>query len=155
MRRAGWWSGGAGGEAHAPAARAAREGGECSSRQLLRARERGAHCRQCIGVDSAARTPHAARLASVRDSDIVCAVNDSIVLTACDHDVLCVTHKDVQWPGQELTEAPPGDEKLCYATDRGDYPDLGPKNTMHACGNREHRSIDFQWSYSVFEPWFY
>lgn len=64
----------------------------------------------------------------------------------CDHDVLCVSDKDVQCTSEELTVAPPGDEKLCYATDRGDYPDLEPKNTMHACGNNDSED-QIQWSY--------
>uniref|UniRef100_A0A2A4JZ39 Uncharacterized protein n=1 Tax=Heliothis virescens TaxID=7102 RepID=A0A2A4JZ39_HELVI len=41
-------------------------------------------------------------------------------------DVQCVDR------AQELTTALPGDEKLCYATDRGDYSRPRPKNTMHA-----------------------
>lgn len=53
----------------------------------------------------------------------------------CEHeDVQCASHSE------ELTTVLPGDEKLCYATDRGDYPGLGPKSRMHK-GTSAWRSV--------------
>lgn len=92
-------------------------------------------CRQCIGVDGARRPPvsRPAPLPTVQCSD------DSI--SASQPTVFSVTRaQDVQCNAKELTATQPlGDEKLCYTTDRGDYPDLAPKTPCVRAYLRELR----------------
>lgn len=58
--------------------------GACASRQLLRARDRAprAHRCQCIGVDSAPRTPLDSRDPILGDSDTVLCVTGAVLATS-------------------------------------------------------------------------
>lgn len=124
--------------AHAPAtaARAGKaRGGEGGGLRLPSAVARPGPRALPPAANASALLARAARLAtpSPRDSDIVLCDN-SISALSLDRQcvpVPCVVceHEDVQCAdcSEELTAEPPGDEKLCYATDRGDYPDLGLK----------------------------